>query len=46
MPCPLVMIQWEDSAQPTPGWELLANVETPAIVTCASVGWLFRTAPT
>ena len=42
MPCPLVMIQWEDSAQPTPGWELLANVETPAIVTCASVGWLIQ----
>lgn len=34
------MIEWEDSAQPTPGWAFLANLEPPTIVRCASVGWL------
>jgi hypothetical protein len=36
------MVEWEDSAQPTPNWEHLANFQPPAIVTCASVGWLIH----
>lgn len=38
--CPLVMIEWEDSAQPIPSWSYLANLQKPAAVLCASVGWL------
>ena len=38
--CPLVFIEWEDSAQPVPNWSYLSDIcETPA-VTCVSVGWL------
>ena len=36
------MIEWEDSAQPTPGWTYLASFEAPAIIHCASVGWLIH----
>ena len=38
--CPLVLIEWEDSRQPTPGWVHLATLEEPEPVRCASVGWL------
>ena len=38
--CPLVMVEWEDSRQPSPGWIRLATLEAPTIVRCASVGWL------
>lgn len=38
--CPLVMVEWEDSAQPIPTWTHLANVETGRPVQCVSVGWL------
>lgn len=40
--CPLVMIEWEDSAQPIPSWSYLASIEAPGIILCASVGWLIR----
>ena len=40
--CPLVMIEWEDSAQPIPAWSYLASFEAPGIILCASVGWLIR----
>lgn len=40
--CPLVLIEWEDSAQPIPGWSYLASFEAPGTVLCASVGWLIR----
>ena len=40
--CPLVMIEWEDSAQPTPTWTFLASLESPRAVRCASVGWLIH----
>jgi hypothetical protein len=36
------MIEWEDSAQPIPGWMYLASFEAPSIVRCASVGWLIH----
>lgn len=40
--CPLVMIEWEDSAQPIPNWTYLASFEPPGIILCASVGWMIR----
>jgi hypothetical protein len=40
--CPLVMIEWEDSAQPIPAWRFLADFEAPGIILCASVGWMIR----
>lgn len=40
--CPLVMIEWEDSAQPIPSWRYLADFEAPGTIRCASVGWLIR----
>lgn len=42
MKCPLVMVEWEDSALPIPGWTYLADVPKPAIVHCVSVGWLIH----
>lgn len=42
--CPLVMIEWEDSAQPIPEWQLLSEMEKPSVVKCVSVGWLVHDA--
>ena len=38
--CPLVFVEWEDSARPMAAWSYLADFEEPAIVKCVSVGWL------
>lgn len=41
--CPLVLIRWEDSRQPTSSWVRLSDLgsdHTPVL--CASVGWLIR----
>lgn len=40
--CPLVMIEWEDSAQPIPSWRFLADFEAPGTIRCVSVGWMIR----
>jgi hypothetical protein len=40
--CPLVMIEWEDSAQPIPNWSYLADFEAPGTIRCVSVGWMIR----
>ena len=40
--CPLVMIEWEDSAQPIPAWRLLADFEPQGTLRCVSVGWLIQ----
>ena len=40
--CPLVMIEWEDSAQPIPSWRYLADFEATGTIRCVSVGWLVR----
>lgn len=40
--CPLVMIEWEDSAQPIPTWSYLSSFEPTGTIRCASVGWLIR----
>ena len=38
----LVLINWEDSAQPTPAWQYLIDYEPPAAIKCTSVGWLIE----
>jgi hypothetical protein len=40
--CPLVMVEWEDSAQPIPGWSYLSSFSAPGTIRCVSVGWLIR----
>jgi hypothetical protein len=40
--CPLVLIEWEDSAQPTSAWEHLTSWEPGGVIRIASVGWLIR----
>ncbi len=40
--CPLVMIEWEDSAQPIAAWSYLASFEAPGTIRCVSVGWLIK----
>ena len=40
--CPLVMIEWEDSAQPVGAWSHLQNFEPGGVVRVASVGWLIH----
>ena len=36
----LVLIEWEDSAQPVPGWQFLDEADYSDVVVCQSVGWL------
>lgn len=36
------MVEWEDSAQPTPAWSFLANQAEPTGIRCLSVGWLIH----
>lgn len=38
--CPLVMIEWVDSAQPQSRWQFLEDLEAPDAINCVSVGWL------
>jgi hypothetical protein len=38
--CPLVLIEWEDSRQPTGAWSRLSGFKPADICRCASVGWL------
>jgi len=40
----LVLLEWEDSAQPKPNWVFVSDVENPNIVKCISVGWLIKKA--
>lgn len=42
MPPPLVLIEWEDSAQPIAGWAFLEGMDDWQIVKCQSVGWLIH----
>jgi hypothetical protein len=43
--CPLVLVEWEDSRQPNPGWVRLASLDEPVSVRCVSVGWLINNGP-
>ena len=38
----LVMIEWEDSAQPVAAWQFLSSVPKPRAIRCVSVGWLIK----
>jgi len=40
--CPLVFVEWEDSAQPIPYWQHLSDFEAKPVVKCVSVGWLIH----
>jgi len=37
---PLVLIEWRDSAQPTPQWQFLSDYEPCDAIICSSVGYL------
>lgn len=41
-PCPLVLIEWEDSVQPQMGWRLLVDIGEQKPVLVRSVGWLIN----
>lgn len=41
----MVLIEWEDSAQPIPGWAFLTNCDTFEVTRCQSVGWLIHDGP-
>ena len=36
----LVIVEWEDSAQPLPGWRWFSEFEDYSVNLCRSVGWL------
>ncbi len=38
----LVLIEWEDSRQPEPGWERLSGFSSSGICDCVSVGFLIH----
>ena len=40
IPYDLVIVEWEDSAQPTSAWQWVKDYELPSIVCCMSVGYL------
>ncbi len=40
--CPLVIIRWQDSAQPLPAWRHLSQLPTTRAIECATVGWLLK----
>jgi hypothetical protein len=41
--CPLVLIEWEDSRQPSGQWVYLSAIaEDHSPVLCATVGWLIK----
>ena len=42
MPRGLVLIEWEDSAQPTPAWQHSASLQRGGVVRCQSVGFLLH----
>jgi len=38
----LVLIEWEDSTQPTSNWQYLSDAPELEIVQCVSVGWVIN----
>ena len=40
--CPLVIIRWQDSAQPLPSWQYLSALPRTRPIECATVGWLLK----
>lgn len=39
-PYRLVLVEWEDSARPIPGWQWVEDYELPETIRCLSVGYL------
>lgn len=39
---PLVLIEWEDSSQPTGEWQLLHSIAHELAIRCQTVGFLVR----
>lgn len=39
---PMVMIEWEDSAQAASQWQWLSGVQAPPIARCRSLGFLVK----
>ncbi len=39
-PFKIVQVEWEDSSQPIPQWQWVADYEIPETVPCTSVGFL------
>jgi hypothetical protein len=40
LPYKLVMVEWEDSAQPIDRWQWVDEYELPEVIKCVSVGFL------
>jgi hypothetical protein len=40
--CRLVLVEWQDSRQPSGGWRWADEYEAPEPVICRTVGWLLR----
>lgn len=40
--CRLVLVEWEDSVQPQPGWVAVGDWEPSGAVRIASAGWLWQ----
>jgi hypothetical protein len=40
--CPLVIIRWQDSAQPLPSWQYISALPQTRAIECATVGWLLK----
>jgi hypothetical protein len=40
--CPLVLVEWLDSRQPSGTWQRLADFEPAPVVQCVSVGFLVQ----
>ncbi len=39
-PLPVVLIEWEDSAQPVAAWQYLDDIDDAGAIRCRSVGYL------
>lgn len=44
MDYPLVLIEWEDSCQPSSAWRYVDDLDSPAVTRCKSIGWLVQDA--
>jgi hypothetical protein len=40
VPYSLMVVEWEDSAQPIPAWQWVEDYELPEVVSCLSVGYV------
>lgn len=40
--CPLVIIRWQDSAQPISAWKHISDLPRTGPIECATVGWLLK----